>query len=184
MAHMIVIMSVDDLSFLHFLPSTERRLAKGTFLFQRDDPVRSLFLVMEGSIELLRRQENGNVLTLQRAEGQSVLAEASLFAERYHCDAIAARDSRLIVLAKTDVLNALAADPACAVSWTAYLSRQVQQARLRSEILSLKTVAERLEMWLAFSGDRPERGRWIEVAGHIGVTPEALYRELAKRRYS
>jgi len=50
---------------------------------------------------------------------------------------------------------------------------------------SLKTVAMRLDGWLAMNeGGVPPKGRWREVAAEIGVSPEALYRELAKRRAS
>ena len=53
--------------------------------------------------------------------------------------------------------------------------------RLRSEILGMKTVAERLDSWLAFN-PLPPKGQWAATADNIGVSPEALYRELARRR--
>jgi hypothetical protein len=49
--------------------------------------------------------------------------------------------------------------------------------------VSLKTVAERLDAWLALHDDGlPPKGQRLRVASEIGVTPEALYRELARRR--
>jgi CRP-like cAMP-binding protein len=67
--------------------------------------------------------------------------------------------------------------------WSNYLAQELQRSRLRSEILSLKTVAARLEAWIAWNGgNAPEKGEWKLLAGEIGVSPEALYRELAKRR--
>ena len=67
--------------------------------------------------------------------------------------------------------------------WASYLARELQRARLRSEILSLKTVAQRLDAWIGWNGGRPpEKGEWKFVASQIGVSPEALYREIAKRR--
>jgi hypothetical protein len=54
---------------------------------------------------------------------------------------------------------------------------------LRSEIVSLKTVAQRLDAWIAWNGGRsPKKGEWKFVASQIGITPETLYREIAKRR--
>lgn len=44
----------------------------------------------------------------------------------------------------------------------------------------MRTVWERLDGWLALHGELPPRGGWIEIAREIGVTPEALYRELAR----
>jgi hypothetical protein len=43
-------------------------------------------------------------------------------------------------------------------------------------------VAERLDAWLGAEGGLPDRGRWQELAEELGVTREALYRELARRR--
>ncbi len=47
----------------------------------------------------------------------------------------------------------------------------------------MKKVSERLDAWLDWrSGDFPARGEWKEIAAEIGVSPEALYRELATRK--
>jgi hypothetical protein len=44
-------------------------------------------------------------------------------------------------------------------------------------------VAERLDAWIAWNdGNSPEKGEWKLVANQIGVSPEALYREIGKRR--
>jgi CRP/FNR family transcriptional regulator, dissimilatory nitrate respiration regulator len=58
----------------------------------------------------------------------------------------------------------------------------VQSARLRAEVLALKTVTARLDAWIAWNGPLPGKGKWMTIAGEIGVSPEALYREIAKRR--
>jgi hypothetical protein len=48
--------------------------------------------------------------------------------------------------------------------------------------MSLRTVSERFDFWLAWNeGCLPEKGLWKNIAEEIGVSPEALYRELAVR---
>ena len=74
------------------------------------------------------------------------------------------------------------ADQDFAKAWAMHLSGEVRNARLRSEILTLKTVAERLDAWLADRGQLPERGNWKAIAQEIGTSPEALYREIARHR--
>ena len=69
-----------------------------------------------------------------------------------------------------------------AESWSALLARSVQAARLRSEIRSLPRVADRLDAWLGEGNALPERGHWQDVAAELGITREALYRELSRRR--
>ena len=60
-------------------------------------------------------------------------------------------------------------------------SHEVQALRTRVEVMRFKTLRERLDAYLELFG-LPPKGTWITVADWIGVTPEALYRELAKRR--
>jgi CRP-like cAMP-binding protein len=67
--------------------------------------------------------------------------------------------------------------------WTQHLALELQRTRDRAELLSLKSVAAKVDAWLAIEGGSlPARGQWHRLAGEIGVTPEALYRELARRR--
>ena len=176
-------MSDQAVHLLSAMRSSERRLPEGGLLFHRGDPVASLFLVLEGTIELVRHQADGGVVVLQRASPSAVLAEASVFSERYHCDAFAAAPSVLRAVPMATVREQLARSPAFAEAWARHLAGEVQEARLRSEILSLKTVARRLDAWLLSHGDRmPAKGEWKSLAHQIGVSPEALYRELARRK--
>ena len=158
-------------------------LSRGRFLFHRGDPVSDLFLVTAGSVELLRRQAGGNTLVLQRAGPGAIIAEASIFASRYHCDAMAASTGSLLAIPVSVVHDRFEKDPAFGRSWTARMASELQDTRFRAEILSLRTVAERLDAWLGSRDDAlPARGQWKNIAAEIGVTPEALYREIARRR--
>lgn len=123
------------------------------------------------------------MLVLQRARPGEVLAEASLFSDIYHCDAVAANATTCLAVPRSELRRRLAADPELADMWITHLAHAVQTARLRAEILTLRTVAERIDAWLAMrQGRMPAKGDWKELAAEIGVSPEALYRELARRR--
>jgi len=175
-------MSTDLIARLSEICEGRHRLGRGATLFLRDDPVRSLFIVLDGMVELIRRNTNGSPLVLQRASAGSVLAEASIFSSAYHCDAVAAEDSYLLSVPAPKLRARFHAEPPLMDLWAAYLARQIQQARFRSEVLALRTVAERLDMWLTWhDGQMPPRGRWLTTAKEIGVSCEALYRELSKR---
>ncbi|HET6160527.1 MAG TPA: Crp/Fnr family transcriptional regulator [Dongiaceae bacterium] len=165
------------------LAQRKRELAAGKVLFRAGDPVRSLFLVIDGDVRLVRALPHGVQLTLQRAGAGAILAEASLFAGRYHCEAVAAERTLLAIVPLRRVEMALKEHSEFARAWTQHLSSEVQRARTHAEILSLKLVSERVDAWTALNGGTfPPRGRWRHVASEIGVTPEALYREFAKRR--
>lgn len=174
---MILIMSWHSL----FDGAPTRRLALGAALFRRDDLVERVYVVNDGRVELERSLPNGEGLVLARAEAGTMLAEASLFAERYHCDAVARRSSVVASLDRAKFLEQLRRHPELALGLLADASGEVQRQRARIEILRLKRVTDRLDAWLTLY-DPPGPGGWIDVAEAIGITPPALYRELAKRR--
>lgn len=182
---MIAVMSEQIIAHLRPKAVAERTFAKGEHLFHRDDPVRTLFLVTSGCVNLVRHQADGSPAVLQRATAGTVLAQASVFSDRYHCDAVATMETQALLVPAVEVRHLLERDLSFATKWIAHLSQELQSARKRSEIASLKTVGSRLEAWIAWNdGTLPTRGEWKRLADEIGVSPEALYRELSTRRRS
>ena len=180
---MIVIMYDNFIKKLIAWADKPRNYEQGIRLFHQDDPIKSLFIVDEGLVELTRHQLNGTSIVLQRAGSQSVLAEASLYSEFYHCDGVVKLPSRIFQFPKTTFLARLQQDEELSTEWAFRLAREVQSARSQIEILSRRTVSERLDGWFAWKGNKlPSKGLWKNIAVQIGVSPEALYRELARRR--
>ena len=155
----------------------------GQRIFGVADAVQFLFVVREGGVVLVRRQRGGSSLVLQRVAPGGLLAEASLFAQRYHCEAVACGPTLLARIPRSRVVDEQLGDPSWLRDFAAHLASEVQRARARAELLSLKKVDERVDAWLALHGKAmPGRGQWIDWASELGITPEALYRELARRR--
>lgn len=180
---MIMIMSEDFVDKFIAITDQRRKLVQGTHLFYQGDRVKTVFVVENGLVELTRHQIDGASIVLQRASSKTVLAEASVYSDNYHCDAVVALSASIYELPKGAFLKRLREDDIFSDLWAAHLAREVQNARYRSEILSRKTVAARLDGWLAWQGNKlPEKGQWRGIAAQIGISPEALYRELAKRR--
>lgn len=159
----------------------ERALPKGRYLFRQGDLIQYMFQIVEGEVQLIRRHSDGQKLILQRGRQGSILAEASLFTDAYHCDAIVAVSARLRCLAREDILGRFECNPAFAKQWANHLAIEVRAARFRAEILFQRTVAKRLDMWLLQNGELPNKGNWKQLASEIGTSPEALYREIAKK---
>ena len=179
---MIVIMSVTKNNLFEDLASQKRRFDPGQHLFHRGDPVQSVFRVLEGEVQRTRQQEAGELIILQRARPGDVVAEASVFTDSYHCDAVAHTEATVLIISRDAFLTHFRQKPEFAEAWAAQLAREVQLMRLQNEILSLKTVRERLKAWQAWHGNLPPKGEWLHIARQIGVSPEALYREIGKRR--
>ncbi|MCF6272954.1 MAG: hypothetical protein L3J37_07145 [Rhodobacteraceae bacterium] len=70
-----------------------------------------------------------------------------------------------------------------AVAESVLLAYALRKSRKRAEILALKTVKPRLEAWLTWNhGLLPAKGAWHHVADEVGISKEALYRELSRRQ--
>lgn len=177
---MIVIMS--DVWSEVFSHALDRSLERGASVFRRDDRVLNAYYVREGAVVLVRALADGGTLTLHQAQPGSLLADASLFAERYHCDAICDAPTRIAVLPRADAVNALENNGLALVALSKS-AQEVQALRARLEVMRLKTLRARLDAFLDLHG-APETGGWVRVADWLGVTPAALYRELARRRHN
>lgn len=179
---MILIMS-QLLTAISRLPAKDLRLSAGQTLFCQGDRIRSLYLIETGLVHLIRHQADGSATVMQRARHGTILAEASLFSERYHCDAIVIAPTSARIFEAALMRREMAADPSLAQAWAAHLAREVQRTRIRAEILAMKTVRERLDAWIAICNEPlPQKGERRSLADELGITPEALYREIARRR--
>ena len=173
-------MSVDVFHALAAQSTESRGALKGDYLFHRGDPVQRLFLLQDASALLVRDGHDGELLILHRATGPAVFAEASLYSQTYHCDGICTAPGHVISLPVAKARGVLESTPELAHAWQHFLASELQAARTRSELLTRKTVAARLRGWIDWHGHLPGKGNWKTLAGELGVSPEALYREIGR----
>jgi CRP-like cAMP-binding protein len=167
------------------LPRQTVSMSAGEALFHTGDPVRFLYLVQSGGIHLTRFDAEGSAAVMQRAVAGMILAESSIFSDVYHCDAITVADTVVLRIVRADLRRAAQADAGLMEAIARHLAREVQRTRIRVEVLAKRTVRERLDAWLTLGDGRwPERGTMVSVAQDIGVSPEAFYREMQRRRRS
>jgi CRP-like cAMP-binding protein len=173
---------------LHSVPAAlrlrRRRLECGESLFRQGDPVRAIFIVENGRVALVRHSPDGRRLTLFAATDGESFAEAALFAEAYHCDAIAESRTTVIEIPKSALRAALRRRVDLAERLTARLARQVQDLRQRLELHGIRKARERV--WQKLLLVAGTQGRTVtferplkQVASEIGLTHEAFYRALA-----
>ncbi len=161
-----------------------RRLATGETLFRQGDAPAAIYVVRDGRVRLVRHLNDGSAVALHVARTNETVAEAALFADAYHCDAVAEAPSEVTILPKADLLAALEADPQAALALAKGLASHLRDLRAQLELRSIRSAPERILCWLRqrASGapptariDRP----WTEIAAEIGLTHEAIYRALA-----
>jgi CRP-like cAMP-binding protein len=140
--------------------------------------------VEQGRVRLVRHLEDGSSVALHVARAGDGFAEAALFADAYHCDAVTEVDAVLTQVPKAALLAALEADPRASLAFARMLAAQVRDLRARLELRNIRAAPERILAWLKLQAsgtppavrlDRP----WTEIAAEIGLTHEAIYRALA-----
>ena len=164
--------------------STVRVLAPGDLLFRQGDPAAAIYKVESGRLRLIRRTVDDHLVILHTARRGEFFAEASLFADAYHCDAIAATQSRVRVYPKEIVMEALRTDAALAYAFMARLARQLQESRARMELRSVRSARDHVLQYLRLRAATHGRsiaieGQLQDIAAEIGMTREVLYRTLA-----
>ena len=162
----------------------DRRLKAGESLFRLGDKTTGVCEIVAGRVRLARVDRGGHEIVLHVAGPGETIAEASLFAGHYHCDAIASTNAIVRIYPKTAVLAAFKQNPAAAQAFTATLARQVMKLRTRIEQRNIRSARERVRHYLALNAGAD--GRTVElastlkdIAAELGLTHEALYRTLA-----
>ena len=162
--------------------SVVRVLAPGELLFRQGDWAAAIYKVESGRLRLIRRTIDDHLVILHTARQGEFFAEASLFAEAYHCDAVATVQSRVRVYPKAMVMDALRNDPALAEAFMARLAHQLQELRARMELRNIRSARERVLQYLRLRVHNRSiavEGQLQDIAAEIGITREALYRTLA-----
>jgi CRP/FNR family transcriptional regulator, dissimilatory nitrate respiration regulator len=165
--------------------ASERRLKAGQALFHTGSKSAGFYEVVAGTVRLVRVDRSGREAVLQVASAGETVAEASLFASTYHCDAIAATPAVVRFYPKITVLAELQRDPKLALSFAAMLARQVMTLRTRLERRNIHSARDRIRHFLTVNAGADGRtvvlpGTLKELAADLGLTHEALYRTLAR----
>jgi CRP/FNR family transcriptional regulator, dissimilatory nitrate respiration regulator len=165
--------------------ATYQQLPSGQFLFHQGEPASAIFSVVTGRIRLIRYGTNGNEVPLHVARAGESFAEAALFSEIYHCDAVADLPCHIAAYSKLAVLQILQDSPESALDFIALLTRQIQSLRTQLELRNIHSARDRILQYLTFlvepgqtsiTFDRPLK----DIASDIGLTHEAFYRSLAQ----
>jgi CRP-like cAMP-binding protein len=158
---------------------------KDGWVFRKGDPVRAVFLVLDGEVRLSRFAKDGSEIALHRAGRGEFFAEAALSSTRYRCNAIASQPSTLLEFPAAKVRTLLANDHEFSRQWIGLLARQLHALRARLERQALKSAADRVLHLLLTEGSGQHcevvlPGSVKDLAKELGLTHESLYRTLAR----
>jgi len=161
-----------------------RSLARNEVLFRQGEKVTAIYFVEHGRLRLERRTFDGRVLILGVTPAGKFFVEAALFADIFHCDAVAAEPSRLRIYPKPAVLSALRGDPAAAMSFLSHVAHELIELRQQIELMKVRSAKDRVMLYLDLKA-QPNTNKvhlpdpLQDIASELGLTREALYRTLA-----
>lgn len=152
-------------------------------MFRRGDATVGVFFLAAGRLRMQRATPDGATVSVHAARPGELFAEASLFTERYHCDAVAETDCEVWHYPKDLLIAHLRGDPEALWRFAGDMARGLHRLRQRYELKQTRGAPERVLQYLRLTCDtegvyRPE-GAWKELAAELGLTHEALYRALA-----
>ena len=163
------------------------RRRRGTVIFAPDEPAERFFLVLAGRVKLYKLSPKGDEQILHLYGPGHTFAEAAVLAGvNYPAFAEAVEDATLLVVARRDLREAVAANPDLAIGMMAGLSAKLREFNRLIEELSLKEVPSRLASVLLRLADEAggETVRLAqtkrELAAQIGTVAETLSRALGK----
>jgi len=161
-----------------------RSLARNEVLFRQGDKVAAIYFVEAGRLRLERRTFEGRLLILGITSAGQFFVEAALFADIFHCDAVATESSRVRIYPKEAVLKALRTDAANAMSFLRLMAHQVIELRQRLELMKVRSAKERVMLYLDFNAELDGRtvnlrSELQDIASELGLSREAFYRTVA-----
>ncbi len=168
----------------HMLPDPYNRLPHsarhqlvadaGDTLFRQGAVTNGLYIVLSGRVHLERVGPNGERFVIHRATPGTSFADASVFSEQYHCDAVVIDAGVFIRIEKQAVLAAFV-DVAFARDYGREAVRQIQAQRMLLEIVGIRNAEERVKAGLAAG---LLDGRVMDFAALLHLTRESTYRAL------
>ncbi len=162
-----------------------RILATGDSLFCQGDAAQYIYVVEKGKVRMLRYTIEGHQVNLHTAVAGESFAEAALFADHYHCNAIADTESRILCYSKKEILAMLRSNPERGEEFMALLAQQIRTLRTHLELRTIRSAFERVLQYFLLLSDLGNNdiiidSSWKSVAHELGLAHETFYRTLAK----
>lgn len=170
--------------------STRRNYDAGETIVVQGEPARSVFVVLSGSVKLVRVTANGTEAVVAILGRDRSFAEAMVLrGTPYPVTAEAITPCTLLKINGARLRQFLLENPEFALDLLASTFIHLQGLVEQIEQLKAQTGVQRLAEFLATLTDRAEGPCEVElpynkrlIAGHLGMQPESLSRAFAKLR--
>ncbi len=174
-------------SILTKISHSVKSFSKGQTIAQREDEVKNLCVVVEGSVKGEMVDFSGKILKIEEMFAPQPIAHAFLFGERnrFPVDVIALEDCKILFIPKPEVIRILQQSDVILRNYLNAISNRAQFLSNKLWFLSFKTIKEKVAHYL-LSLARNESKTTItlpkshqELAEFFGVTRPSLARVFA-----
>ncbi|MGE0078584.1 MAG: Crp/Fnr family transcriptional regulator [Bacteroidales bacterium] len=161
---------------------------KGQTIAQREDEVRNLCVVVEGSVKGEMVDFSGKILKIEEMHAPMPIAHAFLFGERnrFPVDVIALEDCKILFIPKADFMRMMQQNVTILGNYLNAISNRAQFLSNKLWFLSFKTIKEKIAHYL-LNISRSEMKTTIilpkshqELSEFFGVTRPSLARVFAE----
>ncbi len=164
---------------------TYENLTAGQTLFFQGDVTWAIFSVESGQISLVRYTETGQAIKHYGIKAGENFAHAALFNGSYDCAAIADVSSRIAVVPRQPLLDALQQYSDLAANYMAQLAQQLHEVRTLLDLRSTHSARERVLYYLHLSAQSDSKTVLFdpplkEIAAELDLSPEAFSRSLSQ----
>lgn len=158
---------------------------KGEVIAHEGDLIEEVIIIREGRVKTCRIDANGDEYIMDILhESQAIWHDMFLKDHTYHYSIVALTDVYVCSIQRSDFMQMLGKYPTCAMSLIAMLSTELQEAKEKAQLLSIRQPLTRLAGFL-LNKDQTCTNHIIkmkldDIAASIGLRPETVSRCITK----
>lgn len=159
---------------------------KGEIIAFEDDPISSIGIILEGSIEVQKNYPSGKIVTINRMQKGNIFGEAIIFSNRktYPSTIASSTDSKVLYLNQDDIIKLCSSNKTFLHNFMKVLSNRILNLSNILRTLSYQTIRQKIASFLL---DEYKKQKSLvikvtssrqEMADQFGTTRPSLSREL------
>lgn len=158
-----------------------RSYAKGSQLWLAGEKVQRMIYIVNGSAHIFNTRNNGYHQIIDRYNSHDIIAPYTIYIKNYVFNAEATSAIETVEHSLPSFRKLIETEIG-KVHWTELLQANLLRTLKRIDMLTYPTVNEKLDEWMKLNNRLPAKGEYTVIANELGISREALYRELGKRR--
>ncbi|MGY0374307.1 Crp/Fnr family transcriptional regulator [Clostridium sp. JNZ J1-5] len=163
---------------------------KGETIALEDDPISSIGIVLEGSIEVQKNYPSGKIVTINRMGKGNIFGEAIIFSNKktYPSTILSSSESKILFIHEADIIKLCSLNISFLNNFMRVLSNRILTLSKILRNLSYQTIRQKIASFLLDEYKKQKNlviqisASRQEMADQFGTTRPSLSRELIKMK--